>query len=130
MRFNPHLNSLRGSRKRGAAKLYDVLLRGERWVVKKRRSYAFSHRGAHFCLRRGWGKRGDFTWLPTVKHQRRAAKTTNSNCCDRAVAQVKQHPNNPGERTVLKKLLSTEQISKKGIKLILKTIGNRKGDCA
>ena len=25
---------------------------------------------------------------------------------------------------------STEQISKKGIKLILKTIGNRKGDCA
>ena len=30
-----------------------------------------------------------------------------------------------GERTA-----STEQISKKGIKLILKTIGNRKGDCA
>ena len=35
------------------------------------------------------------------------------------------YPNNPGERTA-----STEQISKKGIKLILKTIGNRKGDCA
>ena len=30
----------------------------------------------------------------------------------------------PGERTA-----STEQISKKGIKLILKTIGNRKADC-
>ena len=53
----------------------------------------------------GWGKRGDFTWLPAVKHQRPSAKTTNSHCCDRAVAQVKQHPNNPGERTVLKKLL-------------------------
>ena len=35
------------------------------------------------------------------------------------------YPNNPGERTA-----STEQISKKGIKLILKTIGNRKGDRA
>ena len=83
-----------------------------------------------FCLRRGWGKRGDLTWHPAVKHQRPAAKTTNSNFCDHAVAQVKQHPNNPGERTVLKKFQSTEQISKKGIKLILKTIGNRKGDCA
>ena len=74
-----------------SGKLYDVLLRGGRWVVKKRRSYAFSHRGAHFCLREGWGKRRDLTWHPAVKHQRPAAKTTNSNCCDRAVAQVKQH---------------------------------------
>ena len=24
--------------------------------------YAFSHHGAHFCLRGGWGKRGDWTW--------------------------------------------------------------------
>ena len=66
---------------------------------KRRRSYlyvcflmyAFSHRdcGAHFCLRGGWGKRGDLTWHPAVKHQRPAAKTTNSNCCDRAAAQVK-----------------------------------------
>ena len=40
--------------------------------------YAFSHRdcGAHFCLRRGWWKRGDLTWHPAVKHQRPAAKTT------------------------------------------------------
>ena len=56
------------------------------------------------------------------------AKTTNSNSCDRAVAQVKYrstYPNNLGEGTA-----STEEISKKGIKLILKTIGNRKGDCA
>ena len=61
--------------------------------------YAFSHRdhGAHFCLRRGWGKRGDLTWHPAVKHQRPAAKTTNSNCCDRASAQVNQHiPDQPG----------------------------------
>ena len=164
-----------GSRWRGAANLYDVLIRGERWIVvmlspivrdvqrqrcskrgsgdgqrlglydfgttersfhaverwgptltctvctaadseewqicttclfaesvglwKRRRSYlyvcflmyAFSHRdrGAHFCLRGGWGKRGDLTWHPAVKHQRPAAKTTNSNCCDRAAAQVK-----------------------------------------
>ena len=55
--------------------------------------YAFSHRdrGAHFCLRGGWGKRGDLTFHPAVKHQRPAAKTTNSNCCDRAAAQVKRH---------------------------------------
>ena len=78
---------------------------------------------------RGWGKRGDLTCHPAVKHQRPAAKTTNNNCCDHAAAQVKQHPNNPGERTV-SYYWSTEQISKKGIKLILKTIGNRKGDCA
>ena len=53
--------------------------------------YAFSHRdrGAHFCLRGGWGKREDLTWHPAVKHQRPAAKTTNSNCCDYAAAQVK-----------------------------------------
>ena len=66
---------------------------------KRRRSYlyvcflmyAFSHRdrGAHFCLRGGWGKRGDLTWHPAVKHQRPAAKTTNSNCCDLAAVQVK-----------------------------------------
>ena len=63
--------------------------------------YAFSHRdhGAHFCLRRGWGKRGDLTRHPAVKHQRPAAKTTNSNCCDRAAAQVKQHiPEQPGRK--------------------------------
>ena len=77
--------------------LYDVLICRERWIVKRRRSYAFSHRGEHFCLRRGWGKRGDLTWQPAVKHQRPAAKATNSNCCDRAAAQVKQHiPEQPG----------------------------------
>ena len=61
--------------------------------------YAFSHRdrGAHFCLRGGWGKRGDLTCHPAVKHQRPAAKATNSNCCDRAAAKGKQHiPEQPG----------------------------------
>ena len=48
-----------------------MLLRGGRWVVKRRRSYALSDRGAHFCLRLrgGWGKRGDLTWHRAVKHQ-------------------------------------------------------------
>ena len=61
------------------------------------RPYAFSHRGADCCFRGGWGERGDLTWQPAVKHQRPAAKTTNSNCCDRVAAQVKQHiPEEPG----------------------------------
>ena len=91
--------------------------------------YAFSHRdhAAHFCLRGGWGKRRDLTWHPAVKHQRPAAKTTNSNCCDRAAAQVNQHiPKQSGwkkKQEVLRKY-------QKEIKLILKTIGNRKEDCA
>ena len=51
--------------------------------------YAFSHRdhGAHFCLRGGWGRRVDLTWHPAVKNQRPPAKTTSSNCCDRAAGQ-------------------------------------------
>ena len=74
-----------------------LLIHGERWFVKRRRSYAFSYRGAHFCLRGGWGKTGDLTWQPAVKPQSPAAKTTNNNCCDRAMAQVKQHiPEQPG----------------------------------
>ena len=65
--------------------------------------YAFSHRDrrAHFCLRGGWGKRGDLTWRSAVKHQRPAAKTTNSNSCDRAAAQVNRsstYPNNRVEK--------------------------------
>ena len=62
--------------------------------------YAFSHRdhGAHFCLRGGWGKRVDLTWHPAVKNQRPPAKTTNSNCCDRAAGQRPKlsstYPNN------------------------------------
>ena len=71
----------------------------------------FSHRGAHFRLREVWGKRGDLTWQPAVKHQRPAAKATNSNCCDRAVAQVKQHiPEQPRgkEQQVLSKYRKKE----------------------
>ena len=37
------------------ASVCDVFIRGERWIVKRRQSYSFSHRGAHFCLREGWG---------------------------------------------------------------------------
>ena len=47
------------------------------------------------------------------------SQNTNSNSCDRAVAQVKYrstYPNNPGWTA------STEEISKKGIKLILKLL--------
>ena len=61
--------------------------------------YAFSHRGALLCLRWDWGKRGDLTWQPAVKHQNPPAKTTNSKRCDRAQwpAQVKEHkPEQPG----------------------------------
>ena len=95
------------------------------WKLRDNGLLLSPHRGAHFCLRGGWGKRGDLTWQPGVKHQRPAAKTTNSNCCDRAAAQGKQQiPDR------VKEPASAEQISKKGIKLILKTIGNRKGDCA
>ena len=47
-------------------------------------------------------------------------KATNSDRCNRAVAQVKEKI--PERRTA-----STEPISKKGI---AKIIGNRKGDCA
>ena len=85
--------------------------------------YAFSHRdrGAHFCLRGGWGKRGDLTWHPAVKHQRPAAKTTDSNCCDRAAAQVKLHksstyPNNRVEKQqvdLLSKYRKRNQINTK-----------------
>ena len=35
-------------------------------VVKRRRSFAFSHHGAHCCFVRGLGKRGDLTWQPAV----------------------------------------------------------------
>ena len=50
---------------------------------------------------RGLGEEGRFNVASRSETAKPAAKTTNSNCCDRAVAQVKQHPNNPGERTVL-----------------------------
>ena len=105
-----------------AAYREDVLICGDRSIVKKTT-------GLLVCmlfLYGGLGKRGGLTWLPAVKNQRPAAKTTNSNCSDRTAAQVKQHiPEQPGWRN------SQWWTNKeKGIKLILKTIGNRKGDCA
>ena len=105
---------------------FDVLICGQRWIVNRGRSYAFSHRGAHFCLRGDGGRVRDLTFQPAVKHQSPAAKPTNSNSCDHAVAQEKQHISEiRSERTA-----SSEPISKKGVKLIPKTIGNRKGDRA
>ena len=38
-----NLNSLHGSRLRGTANLYDVLIRGEHWIVKSRRSCMLEH---------------------------------------------------------------------------------------
>ena len=51
-----NLNSLHGSRLRGTANLYDVLIRGEHWIVKSRRSCMLSP--AHVCLRGDGGIRG------------------------------------------------------------------------
>ena len=83
-------------RERKAANLYDVLIRGQRWIVKRRRSYAFSHRGAHFCLTGGWGRGRDLTWQPAVNHQSPAAKATKSDSCGHTEAQVKEHIPEPG----------------------------------
>ena len=74
-------------------------------------------------LRGVLGRGRDLTWQPAVTHQSPAAKATNRDSCNRAAAQVKKRI--PEQRTA-----STEPISKKGIKLIPKTIGYRKEDCA
>ena len=98
-----NLNSLHGSRLRGTANLYDVLIRGEhRRALDCEKSmvlYAFS---STRLFERGLGdpgKRGDLTWQPAVKHQNHLPKPQlkNSNSCDRAAAQVKEHkPEQPG----------------------------------
>ena len=51
---------------------------------ERRQSYAFSHRGAHFCLKGGWQKRERFDVAGAVNHQSPAAKATNSDRCGRA----------------------------------------------
>ena len=128
-------------RKRGSASY--IVREWLLWVVERERETPVTSSISR------WNREWSCIWLPRQRvdpmhmHTRRRvlslhllssarsawqAKTTNSNSCDRAVAQVKYrstYPNNPGEWTA-----STEEISKKGIKLILKTIGNRKGDCA
>ena len=78
----------------------------------------------------GWGKRGRFD----VASRSQTPKTSCQNHKQQLLrprsspSKVKWHiPEQPGWKTASG---STEQISKKGIKLILKTIGNRKGDCA
>ena len=42
-RSTDNLNSLHGSRLRGTANLYDVLIHGEHWIVKSRRSCKLEH---------------------------------------------------------------------------------------
>ena len=88
---------------------------------KKKTILCFLPSWSTLLLERGVGGRGiDLRWQPAVKHHSPAAKATNSDSCDRAVAQVKKRI--PEQGTA-----STEPISKKkGIKLIPKTIGNRK----
>ena len=91
---------------------------------ERRRSDAFSHRhrGAHFYVRGGWGEEGIFyeaarseTLKPT------AAKTSNSNSCDRAVAQVKEsehipeHVQRVKEQQVLSQYRKRNQINNKNL---------------
>ena len=79
----PSARPLAAGRIAKAANLYDVLIPGQRCIVKRRRSYAFSHCGAHFCLRGGVGGRGrDLTWQHAVKHQSPAARAINGDSCD------------------------------------------------
>ena len=96
--------------------------------MKRRRSYAFSHREAHFCSGGGLGEEGRFD----VASRNETPKTS----CQNHKQQLLRPPSGPSEaahtRTTQpgERTASTEQISKKRIKLILKAIGNRKGDCA
>ena len=69
--------------------IYTTCLFAESVRLRKDDGFLLSPIGAHCCLRGDWGKRGDLTWQPAVKHQRPAAKTTNSNCCDRAAVKSK-----------------------------------------
>ena len=64
---------------------------------EKRTVLCFLPSWSTLLFERVLGEEGRLTWQPAVKHQRPAAKTTNSNCCDHAAAQVKQHiPEQPG----------------------------------
>ena len=71
-------------------------IRGERWIVKVGGlMLSNSPIMEHTTVWEGLGEERRFA--VAVKHQGPAAKTTNSNCCDRAVAQVKQQiPEQPG----------------------------------
>ena len=129
-RFDAHLNCLQGHRRQAliakSGKFVRRVYSRTALDCKKMTVLCFlpSSSWSTLLCERGVGGRGrDLTWQPAVKHQSPAAKATNSDSCDRAAAQVKKRI--PEQRTA-----STEQISKKGIKLIPKTIGNRKGDCA
>ena len=81
----------------------------------------------HTSVREGWGEEGRFD----VASRSQTPKTS----CQNHKQQLLRPRSGPSKAvhtrtTWAKKTVSTEEIWKKGIKLILKTIGNRKGDCA
>ena len=126
--FDAHLDRLRmqGHRRQLIAKsgkLY-VSISRQRWIVKRRRYMPAPVVELHLCLRGGTrlGEEGRFD----VAARSDTPKPSCQNRCDRAVSQVKGHiPKQRSEKTA-----SAEPISKKGIKLVTKTIGNRKkGEC-
>ena len=64
--------------------------------MKRRRSYAFSHLGAHFCLRGGCGEEGKFDVAARSETPKPSCQShKQQTCCDRALAQVKQHIHEP-----------------------------------
>ena len=89
--------------------------------------YAFSNRGAHVCLRGlSSGEEGRFDVAARSETPKPPAKTTNSNSCDRAAAQVTEDkPAQPG----WKYSKYWANIEKRN-QINTKNIGNRKGDCA
>ena len=102
-----------------------LLISGQRWIVKRWWSCAFSHRWAHLglCLRGCWGERERFDMVACSEKRK-------PSCQSHKQRQLRPRSVPSKERTPQQRTASTaEPISKKGIKLIPKTIGNRKGDC-
>ena len=97
-------------------------------VCEKTTVLCFLPSWSTLLFERGLGKRVDLMLQPAVKHQRPAQQNHKQQLLRPRSGARKEHiPEQPGWKI---SKWSTEQISKKGIKLILKTIGNRKGDCA
>ena len=100
--------------------------------VKRRRSYAFPS-WSTLLFERGLGEEGRFdvaarSETPKTSCQNHKQQLLRPRSGPSKAEHVKQNiPEQPGWKN---SKWSTEQISKKGIKLILKTIGNRKGDSA
>ena len=106
------------------------LNRGQRWIVKRRRSYAFSHRGEHFCLRGGCREEGEI-WCGSPQWTTNAQLPKPQAATVAAAQRSKERSAYPNKKGSIEDIASAkaELKLKKGIKLILKTIGNRKGVC-